>query len=95
MLVDFTADWCLTCQYNERHVLGEATIQARLLRKQVAVLRADYTRRDVAMQRTLANFGRAGVPMYLLYSPQRPEAPQLRPELLSVAQLADALDGLP
>jgi thiol:disulfide interchange protein DsbD len=95
VLVDFTADWCLTCQYNERHVLGDATIQAEMARKHVVLLRADYTRRDAAIQQTLAQFGRAGVPMYLLFSPERPDAPQLLPELLSVGQLADALSSLP
>lgn len=95
VFVDFTADWCLTCKYNESHVLRDAAIIEGLKNKHVVMLRADWTRRDEAIRVTLSRFGRAGVPMYLLYHPDSPDMPQLLPELLSIGQLRDAIGNLP
>jgi thiol:disulfide interchange protein DsbD len=60
--------------------------------KQVRLMRADWTRRDPAISRTLAELGRSGVPVYVLYAPNR--APQVLSELLSVAQVREALAQL-
>ncbi|KAK1548236.1 hypothetical protein Q3G72_021802 [Acer saccharum] len=95
VFVDFTADWCLTCKYNESHVLKEPALLQSLHDKHVLMLRADWTRPDETIRTTLLRFGRAGVPMYLLYHPDSPQMPQLLPELLSTSQLRDAVDNLP
>jgi thiol:disulfide interchange protein DsbD len=95
VFVDFTADWCLTCKYNESHVLQDAALLQSLHDKHVLMLRADWTRPDETIRTTLLRFGRAGVPMYLLYHPDSPQMPQLLPELLSASQLRDAVDNLP
>ena len=55
------------------------------------VLRADWTRRDEAIRRELARLGRAGVPVYALYTPNAPEAPTLLPELLRLEPFLNAL----
>lgn len=94
VLVDFTADWCITCSYNERHVLADAEVQRALADHHVTVLRADFTRRDPEILRVLMSHGRAGVPMYLLYSPTEADKPLLLPELLTVKTLTAALSGL-
>ncbi len=44
----------------------------------------DWTRRDETIRGELARHGRAGVPLYLVYDPERPDEPVLLPELLSV-----------
>ena len=92
VFVDFTADWCVTCQYNERHVLADAKVQAAFARHKVVSLRADWTRRDDAILRTLQAHGRAAVPMYLLYLPGQ-SAPRLLPEVLTVHTVVRALDA--
>ncbi len=90
-LVYFTADWCLTCKYNERFVLADATVQAELERRDVARFRADWTRRDERIRAELARFGRAGVPLAVLWRPESPDQPSVLPELLSVETLLAAL----
>ena len=62
-----------------------------LERLDVAVFEADWTRRDAAIRAELARFGRAGVPMYLLYNPDAPGQPELLPELLTVDLFVAAL----
>ena len=91
VLVDFTADWCLTCKFNETTVLSRPAVQDALLATGTRLLVADWTRPDDRIAAELAARKRAGVPMYLLFSPQRPEEPEVLPELLSVGQLVDAL----
>ena len=91
VFVEFTADWCLTCKANERIVLASERVQAELSRRRFAVLRADWTRRDEAIRLELARFGRAGLPLYVLWFPSAPDAPRVLPELITVDSLVDAL----
>jgi thiol:disulfide interchange protein DsbD len=90
VFVDFTAAWCVTCQVNKRTTLGDANVLADLDAKQVALLRADWTRRDAAISAELARLGRSGVPVYAIYKPGQ-ALPMLLPELLSPQVLRDAL----
>lgn len=92
--VYFTADWCLTCKLNESTVLSQQRIQDEMERLNVASFKADWTLRDEGIRQELARYGRAGVPLYLLYDPRRPEQPDILPELLSVDRVLEALSEL-
>jgi thiol:disulfide interchange protein len=56
VFVDFTAAWCVTCQYNKRTTLADAAVLDDLAARQVALLRADWTRRDPAITAELARW---------------------------------------
>jgi thiol:disulfide interchange protein DsbD len=92
VLVDFTADWCLSCKFNERTVLGSEQVQSAVARTRAQLLVADWTRRDAAIAGKLLAHGRAGVPMYLVYSPARPDQPEILPELLTAETVVSALE---
>lgn len=92
VFVDFTAAWCVTCQYNKRTTLADATVLADFAARNVALLRADWTLRDPAITATLTQLGRSGVPVYVLYAPGR--APVVLTEILSVEQVRTALAAL-
>ncbi len=92
VLVDFTAEWCLSCKFNERTVLASEPVQSVLARTRTQVLVADWTRRDAGIARRLAAHGRAGVPMYLVYSPAHPDQPEVLPELLTADTVVTALE---
>jgi thiol:disulfide interchange protein DsbD len=92
VVVVFTADWCLTCKWNERTVLASEPVRAALAQGGYTLLRADWTRRDESIRRELARFGRAGVPLTLVYHAGA-EQPQLLPELLTVEGMLAALDA--
>ena len=89
--VVFTADWCITCQVNERTVIEREAIQDAFAAGDVALFKADWTRRDDAIRRKLAEFGRAGVPLYLVYRPHAPDSPQVLSELLTRGEVLSAL----
>lgn len=91
--VVFTADWCLTCKMNEATVLERDAVHAAFRAADYALFEADWTRRDEGIRRKLAEFGRAGVPLYLVYSPDRPATPRVLSELLSTGEVLAALDA--
>ena len=93
VFVDFTADWCLTCKVNERVALDTAGVMAAFAMHKVALLRGDWTNSDPAITKVLERFGRAGVPLYLLYPPSG--EPQVLPQLLRPATVIEALESLP
>jgi thiol:disulfide interchange protein/DsbC/DsbD-like thiol-disulfide interchange protein len=92
VFVDFTAAWCVTCQYNKRTTLADASVMADLDAKGVTLLRADWTRRDPAITAALGQLGRNGVPVYVLYSGKNP--PIVLSEILSVDEVRAALATL-
>ncbi|MDD5480727.1 thioredoxin family protein [Rhodoferax sp.] len=92
VFVDFTAAWCVTCQYNKKTTLADAQVLADFAAKKVSLLRADWTRRDPAITAALARLGRNGVPVYVLYQTGR--APVVLSEILSPAEVHAALAGL-
>ena len=94
VFVDFTAAWCVTCQFNKRTTLASSEVKAALEAKRVLLLRADWTRRDAAITAELGKLGRSGVPVYALYAPGA-AGPRLLSEILSVAEVREALDTLP
>jgi thiol:disulfide interchange protein/DsbC/DsbD-like thiol-disulfide interchange protein len=91
VFVDFTAAWCVTCQVNKRLVLNTRDVRAAFARKNVALVRADWTRRDPDITRALSALGRTGVPVYVLYAPGR--APILLPEVLQQQTVIDAVSS--
>jgi thiol:disulfide interchange protein DsbD len=92
VFVDFTAAWCVTCQYNKRTTLADASVLADMAAKNVALLRADWTRRDPAVTAALASLGRNGVPVYALYQNGQPAT--VLSEVLSVDDVRSALARL-
>lgn len=92
VFVDFTAAWCVTCQYNKKTTLANAEVLADFAARKVTLLRADWTRRDPAITAALAQLGRNGVPVYVLYQSGR--TPVVLSEILSTAEVHQALAGL-
>ena len=92
VFVDYTAAWCVTCQYNKRTTLSDAKVLADFAAHGVALLRADWTRREPTITAALAALGRNGVPVYVLLAPGK--APIVMTELLTRQEVHDALATL-
>lgn len=91
VLVNFTADWCVTCKINEHAALSSAEVKRAMARTGAVYLVGDWTRRDDAITAELQRRGRSGVPLYLLYAPGSDE-PRILPQLLTGGLVAQALD---
>ena len=92
VFVDFTADWCITCQVNERTSLSGKRMAKVFEQNNAVLLVADWTSRDDTITAELAKFGRVGVPLYLVYHPGR-EQPQVLPQVLTPKIVENALSG--
>ena len=92
VFVDFTAAWCVTCQYNKKTTLSKPEVLADFDAKKVQLLRADWTRRDPAISAALAQLGRSGVPVYVVYAPGK--APVVLSEIISVDDVRSVLAKL-
>jgi thiol:disulfide interchange protein DsbD len=94
VFVDLTASWCLSCQVNERVALGTSDVRKAFSDANVVLMRADWTRYDDNITRTLNSFGRSGVPTYVLYVPGETQ-PHILPEVLTPGIVTNALAQLP
>jgi thiol:disulfide interchange protein len=92
VLLDFTADWCLTCKVNERVAFGSKAVRVAIRDHDVALLRADWTTRDPVVTRALAVFGRTSVPFVVIYPRARDAAPIVLPTLLTSGIVTGALE---
>jgi len=93
VFIDFTAAWCLTCKFNEKSVLESAAVREAFQRHGVVKLKADWTNGDPVITKLLQQFGRPGVPLYVLY-PGKSEEPIVFPELLTKSILLDKLETI-
>ena len=82
VFIDFTADWCLNCKYNEKFVLETEPVRAVFREKKIVALKADWTNGDPVITNMLKEFNRAGVPVYVIYLPGSSE-PIVLPEILT------------
>ena len=80
--VDFTARWCATCQTNKAAVFHNGEVLAELKKKNVVLLKADWTSRDPQITAELARWNRSAVPFNLIYAPGKSD-PVVLPELLT------------
>ena len=92
VLVNYTAAWCVSCQVNDRTALSTRTVSEALTRNNAAYLKADWTKRDPQIAAELARFGRAGVPLYLVYGAKGGD-PAILPSLLTPGLVTKALDA--
>ena len=93
VFVDFTAAWCITCKFNEASVLESAVVREAFHSRGIVKLKADWTNGDPAITKLLQQFGRPGVPLYVLYR-GKTEEPIVFPELLTKSIILDKLETI-
>lgn len=92
VLIDFTAEWCLTCKVNERTVLADREVIERMKSNNIIAMKADWTNRNEEITKLLQKFGRSGVPLYVVFPAGRPTEPIVLPEVITTGILLEALD---
>jgi thiol:disulfide interchange protein len=92
VFIDFTAAWCLSCQFNERVVLKSADVENALRKGSVVTMKADWTNSDPEITKKLASLGRAGVPTYVVYPAAAGSAADVLPEVLTKKLVLAAIE---
>ncbi len=95
LLVNFTASWCLTCLVNERNAFADSAVQEIFRDKKVILMKGDWTNRDPAITHALAAFGRAGVPLYVVYNSHPGSEPLILPQILTASVVESAFSSAP
>ncbi|HEX3818062.1 MAG TPA: thioredoxin family protein, partial [Chthoniobacterales bacterium] len=93
VFVDFTAAWCITCKFNEASVLETTAVKDAFKHYGIVKMKADWTNADPVITKTLKQFGRVGVPLYVLYPASAPDQPVVLPELLTQTLVLDHLQS--
>jgi len=90
VLVDITADWCVTCQVNKRLVIDTDDVRAVLGGENIVLMQGDWTRPDPAIAAFLAKYDRYGIPFNAVFGPNAPDGVLLS-ELLSKDQVISGI----
>lgn len=94
VFIDFTADWCLSCKVNEALTFRSEAVWRRMRELDVTAFQADWTRQDPVITKALREYGRSGVPLYVLYGPDAATPARLLPEVLSESLFLAELEKL-
>lgn len=94
VFIDFTASWCLSCQVNERVVFRNPQVIAAFKEKNIIAIKADWTNYDEEITQALARFGKASIPVYVLYPGQGEEVFIMLPEIITPGIMLDALQKI-
>ncbi len=90
VFVNLTASWCVTCLINERVALDSSAVRRAFAEHGIVPLKGDWTSQNPEITHFLQQFGRSGVPLYLLYSGRGGE-PVMLPQILTAANVLDAI----
>ena len=91
VFVDFTADWCISCKFNERTAIDVPAVRQAFASNGIVPMKADWTNANPEITAALKKFGRVGVPFYVLYLGGEAREPIILPEILTQSIVLDAL----
>jgi thiol:disulfide interchange protein DsbD len=89
VFVNLTASWCVTCLINERVALDSEAVRDAFAARGIVPLKGDWTNQNPEITQFLQQFGRSGVPLYLLYTGKG--QPVMLPQILTASSVLDAL----
>lgn len=93
VFVNFTAAWCITCKVNESVALTSDRVRQAFEEAGVTYLKGDWTNEDARITAALAEYGRSGVPLYLLY-PQGEGRARVLPQILTESVVIEAVQSV-
>lgn len=94
-VVDFTANWCMNCQYNYIMVLTKREVAGLIRKKNVLALKADMTLPDPVQDALLHCLGSQSIPFLAVFPGDRPDKPVVMRDILTKRNVMRALEQLP
>lgn len=90
ILVNMTADWCITCKVNEQVAFSNEAVQTLLAQDNVHYMVGDWTNKNAEILGFLNQYERAGVPLYVVYAGNDYE--EILPQILSPGTIIEAIN---
>ena len=91
MFLDFTASWCLNCQFNKIALNDKEVVEA-FKNKEIETIKCDWTHKDETITKLLKKFGAVSVPFYVFY-PKDGSDPIILPTILTVKKVLDVVNS--
>ncbi|MFT5085390.1 MAG: thiol:disulfide interchange protein [Lentisphaeria bacterium] len=91
VFVDLTADWCITCKFNERVALNTDAVRRFVILNDIVLLQGDWTNADPEISKLLEKYGRSGVPLYIMYPSQTNTEGTVLPQILTENMVLQAM----
>jgi thiol:disulfide interchange protein len=94
VIVDFTANWCINCQYNYIMVLTKREVLDLIRKKNVLALKADMTLPDPVQDSLLHNLGSQSIPFLAVFPGDRPHEPIVMRDVLTKRSVIGVMEQL-
>ena len=95
VILDFTATWCMNCQYNFLAVLSKREVTDLIKKKNVLALKVDMTMPSAIQDSLLHSLGSRSIPFLALFPGDRPTEPVIMRDLLTTGSVVKELERLP
>jgi thiol:disulfide interchange protein len=92
VLIDITADWCITCKANKLLVLDSAEVKDKIKNDKIVAMRGDLTKHNEEIFNFMKKYHRYGIPFNIVFGPAAPEG-ILVSELLSKKALLETISA--
>jgi thiol:disulfide interchange protein DsbD len=90
VVVNMTADWCITCKVNEQVAFSTEDVRNRLAAEDVTYMVGDWTNKNQEILNYLNSYDRAGVPLYVVYAGNKHV--QVLPQILTSNTVLTAIN---
>ncbi|HAH49413.1 MAG TPA: disulfide bond formation protein DsbD, partial [Planctomycetaceae bacterium] len=91
ILIDFSAEWCLTCKTNEKFALNTPETLELIKKHNVVPMYADYTDYSPTIKEWLDKFQSVSIPLTVIFPANRPNEPIIIRDLYTKSTLLNAL----
>jgi thiol:disulfide interchange protein DsbD len=98
VLVDFTADWCPNCKYNEKVVYDHEEVVSAMQGKGVVRMKADITHDDARtamIERFMEKLGARAIPFLAIFPGDTTDAPHVRYDIVTRGDVLEIVASLP
>ena len=84
LFINFTADWCLTCKFNEEVTFKNKKVIQFFVDNNIQSLKGDWSNKNPEISSILEEYNRSGIPFYLYFPPKSSKSSAIvLPELLT------------
>jgi len=93
VFIDFTADWCINCQVNDRLVLQNSSVVKAFKDLGIITIKGDWTKYDPVITQALASYGRDSIPVYIYYPPGA-DAPEILAQIITPSIILEHINKI-
>lgn len=90
VILNITADWCLSCKYNKLKLLSDQ-VQEKIKNNHVKFVEIDITKKNDKVIKFIQNHSRVGIPFTIVYGPKN-KSGVLLSEIPETSEIIKAID---